>query len=283
MNPAVSPDLHRLPQDTQALHHFYRSPALPFVEARSATDSQACYRPHTHAEWSIGVVDAGRSQFAVDGGEYALAPGDLVVIPPGRVHACNPEDHSTWSYRMLYLDAGWMGDFLASTPVGSAFTDSAWRHVCDPLVYRHFGDAFAAAREGIDVLHFTARLGQLLAVLVTLSEQVPPTPTTNLPAGIAAVRDWLDAHCDETAPLAKLAAIAGLSRYQLIRRFVRHTGMTPHAYQLDRRIQHARRLLAADETICDTALAVGFADQSHFHRSFRERVAATPGQYANLR
>ena len=103
------------------------------------------------------------------------------------------------------------------------------------------------------------------------------------PAGIAEIRAWLDAHCEATVPLAELAARAGLNPYQLIRRFVRATGMTPHAYQLDRRIQRARRLLAAGAPICDTALATGFADQSHFHRSFRERVAATPGQYGRRR
>lgn len=261
--------------------YFHRPPGLPFVEARSAADSQACYRPHAHAEWSIGTVDAGHSRFSVAGTEYRLGPGDLVLLPPGLVHACNPEERAAWSYRMLYLDAAWMRDFLAGSPAAAALAEQPWRIVGDAVAYRHFGDTFAAVNETTSANHFADCLGQLLTALAGQPLKTPAT--ASVPAGIAAVRDWLDAHCDETIPLAELAAIAGLSRYQLIRRFVRHTGMTPHAYQLDRRIQRARRLLAAGAPICDTALAVGFADQSHFHRSFRERVAATPGQYGRRR
>lgn len=260
---------------------FHRPPGLPFVEARSAADSQACYRPHAHTEWSIGTVDAGHSRFSVAGAEYRLGPGDLVLLPPGLVHACNPEERAAWSYRMLYLDAAWMLDFLAGSPAAAALAEQPWRIVGDAVAYHRFSDTFTAVSETTSANHFAGCLSQLLTALAGQPLKTPAT--ASVPAGIAAVRDWLDAHCDETIPLAELAAIAGLSRYQLIRRFVRHTGMTPHAYQLDRRIQHARRLLAAGAPICDTALAVGFADQSHFHRSFRERVAATPGQYGRRR
>ncbi|WP_231557856.1 helix-turn-helix domain-containing protein, partial [Aeromonas taiwanensis] len=31
--------------------------------------------------------------------------------------------------------------------------------------------------------------------------------------------------------------------------------------------------------LADVALASGFADQAHFQRQFKRRVAATPGQY----
>lgn len=200
-----------------------------------------------------------------------------MIIAPGCLHACNPQDQAAWSYRMLYLDAAWMDDFLAATGLGRPATGI----VCDGASYRRFGETFAALDTATAAGDFAECLGRLLA---GIAEQPlkPPAPAS-APAGIAEIRAWLDAHCEATVPLAELAARAGLNPYQLIRRFVRATGMTPHAYQLDRRIQRARRLLAAGAPICDTALATGFADQSHFHRSFRERVAATPGQYARRR
>lgn len=178
---------------------------------------------------------------------------------------------------MLYLDAAWMDDFLATTGLDQPATGI----VGDGASYRCFGETFAALDTTTTAGDFAECLGRLLA---GIAEQPlkPPAPAS-APAGIAEIRAWLDAHCEATVPLAELAARAGLNPYQLIRRFVRATGMTPHAYQLDRRIQRARRLLAAGAPICDTALATGFADQSHFHRSFRERVAATPGQYARRR
>ena len=88
--------------------------------------------------------------------------------------------------------------------------------------------------------------------------------------------------CSETLRLDELAALAGMSRYRLLRAFRAVYGMTPHAWQIDRRIVRARHLLDAGMSLAETALALGFADQSHFQRAFKQRVAATPGEYRSV-
>ena len=55
--------------------------------------------------------------------------------------------------------------------------------------------------------------------------------------------------------------------------------MPPHAYQTHRRVERARALLAAGETLSATAWLTGFADQSHLTRHFRRAVGVTPGAY----
>ena len=90
-------------------HHFWRSPALPFVESRRASDSAACYAPHSHSTLSIGAVDSGESVFSRNGQRQKLVRGDVVLIPAGEVHSCNPADDGRWSYQMLYLDPAWIG------------------------------------------------------------------------------------------------------------------------------------------------------------------------------
>ena len=93
-------------------------------------------------------------------------------------------------------------------------------------------------------------------------------------------RQRIDA--DPAAPLclADLARDAGLSRYQALRGFAKLTGLTPHAYVLQRRIQAARRMIAQGTRIAETAAACGFADQSHLNRAFVRRHGLTPGAYA---
>lgn len=73
--------------------------------------------------------------------------------------------------------------------------------------------------------------------------------------------------------------MAGLTPSHFVRSFSRHYGMTPHAYLLNQRIRHARTLLKRGEPLAEVALASGFADQAHFQRQFKRRVAATPGHY----
>ena len=59
--------------------------------------------------------------------------------------------------------------------------------------------------------------------------------------------------------------------------------MTPHAWQIDRRIQRARQLLDQELPLAEIAQQLGFADQSHFQRIFKQRVAVNPGEYRRLR
>ena len=54
---------------------------------------------------------------------------------------------------------------------------------------------------------------------------------------------------------------------------------TPCPDQAGRRLRHARTLLRQGQPLAEVALASGFADQAHFQRQFKRRVAATPGQY----
>ncbi|RBL81762.1 AraC family transcriptional regulator, partial [Streptomyces cavourensis] len=80
--------------------------------------------------------------------------------------------------------------------------------------------------------------------------------------------------------LADLAHASGLSRFQVLRAFSRATGMTPHAYQLQRRLLLARSLLRQGTALAEAAAAAGFADQSHMTRLFARAYGVSPGRYA---
>jgi AraC-like DNA-binding protein len=79
--------------------------------------------------------------------------------------------------------------------------------------------------------------------------------------------------------LAELAAQSGISRFQLLRSFTREVGITPHAYLVQRRVRHARQLLADGQPPVQAALEAGFADQSHMTRAFARQLGITPSRY----
>ena len=81
--------------------------------------------------------------------------------------------------------------------------------------------------------------------------------------------------------LADLARECGLGPFQVLRGFARATGLTPHAYLVQRRIHLARRLIAGGTPLAAAAAASGFADQSHMTRTFCRSYGVSPRAYAN--
>lgn len=68
--------------------------------------------------------------------------------------------------------------------------------------------------------------------------------------------------------------------FALLCAFARELGLTPHAYLVHLRVARARRLIVDGWTLADTALAVGYSEQSALTRQFRRLVGITPGAYA---
>jgi AraC-like DNA-binding protein len=124
-------------------------------------------------------------------------------------------------------------------------------------------------------MRFRARLD---AVDPSSSSIAPPPVTGGLSSGaLRRVRAYVDAHLGSAIEVRTLSGIAGLSLWHFARSFKTSVGMTPRAYLLLRRVEHARDLLTqSDLPLAQIALASGFCDQSHFSRSFRQHVGVSP-------
>jgi AraC-like DNA-binding protein len=96
---------------------------------------------------------------------------------------------------------------------------------------------------------------------------------------VATARDYLEASFTKNVTLSTLARVAGISEFHLLRLFRDSMGLPPHAYLIQRRIDHARKLLARQVPIVEVALETGFSDQSHFTRHFKRILGITPGEY----
>lgn len=184
---------------------------------------------------------------------------------------------------MLHINADWMGQVRSesSDRPGPDWQQEPIRISTDPLRYRQYCQLTATLFSNASV---SVKEAALIAFIGDLREDdgeavADPLDDAALQLRLQPVRERLRGDLAHTPPLAELAVLAGMSRYQLIRAFRRATGLTPHAWQFDQRIQQARRRLREGEALAVVAHSLGFADQSHFQRIFKAHAGATPGQY----
>ncbi|HEV6965269.1 AraC family transcriptional regulator [Roseateles sp.] len=239
-------------------------------------DSAHAFGRHTHDQFGIGLIERGAQKSASGRGTVEAGPGDLITVNPGEVHDGRPLDAGGRRWRMLYVDPAQVLDAAADMAATPAF-EFHTPVLRDAAVALRFQALFEAA-----VAPGRSRLeaeSALLALVARLLRPAEPRPVAAA-AGIACARSRLDDDPAADFSLAGLATDAGLSRYQFLRAFARLTGLPPHAYQVQRRVQLARRLVLAGRGLAEAAAASGFADQSHMTRCFVRCLGMTPGALA---
>ncbi|MBV4455976.1 MULTISPECIES: AraC family transcriptional regulator [Pseudomonas] len=261
---------------------FWRDPALPFIEARTIVDGRkVTYTRHAHEHFSIGAITAGRSYYHYGADRFQISAGTVVLMNPGDVHACNPIDNEPWSYHMLYLDTPWLTDLQHQLgfsteqgyrPFGTPYTQDTVLYDGLLELYRILVDEQAEHLQ---------KQSALVSYFTEVQQRLNPsdTPMREVNHKLERAAQYIREHCTQALKLEDICLAAGLSPSYLIRAFKQYYGLTPHAFLVNQRIQFARTQLRQGELIADVALAAGFADQAHFQRTFKQHVAATPGQY----
>jgi AraC-like DNA-binding protein len=261
---------------------FWRDNALPYIEARSVQDgSKVCYAKHWHETFSIGLISRGRCNYINRTKAEEAIVGTVVLMNPGDVHACNPIRGEQWSYKMLYIDVPWFCEIQADASTSPSDCFRPFSTIATTQV-----DLYDGLNRLFDIL-VDSKIEHLEKQSASVSflglvQRRLGTSRSAHPKGLPRLTraaDFIRQNCTRSLRLEDICAEAGLSASHLIRAFRKAYGLTPHAYQINCRIEFCRSQLRAGHFIAEVALAAGFADQAHFQRSFKRFVAATPGQY----
>jgi len=262
---------------------FQKSPALPFVEMRRANQSTACYDAHSHDEFSFGVIDEGEAAYSNQRHKDYIGSGDIVTINPGDVHSCNPNE-GRWSYRMLFVDSHWLGGVQKEMLTTNG---NDYQLFSEPLSHANYscGDFSQLFNSLLDPTHQLEAESLLIQFIekqfVTYSSINDDVKKTE-PSRIQWVKELIMDQLEENLTLDNFVDQTGLSRFHIIRSFKQKYGQTPHAFQLDNRIKKAKTLLRSGASLVDVSSQLGFADQAHFQRHFKKRIAVTPKQYQSF-
>ena len=248
---------------------------LQAVSGRSAH----CFPRHTHDDFGIGLVVAGGQVSASGRGQVEAGPGNVITVNPGEVHDGTPVRGEPRQWNMLYLTPALVDKIAAGLDVGRAASlEFHYPVMANQQAARTFAAAWwkLVGGNASQPSPFAAEETLLTCLHGLLRSRRDSRETSPATSRIGRLRAMIDDDVLGDHSLQRLATEAGLSRFQTLRAFARATGLTPHAYLIERRTQLARRLILVGSPLADAAAASGFADQSHMTRTFRQRYGLTP-------
>lgn len=250
-------------------------PRVPGIrEVLHARFTEHGYPPHTHDAWTLFIVDDGAIRYDLDRRSRGADPPMVTALPPHVVHDGRPATSSGFRKRVLYLETSVLGEHLIGPAVD--------RPVIGDAALRHDVSDLHDALECIDdALEAETRLAFVAERIRGWLGEPSPEPTEMIGHDLAEqLRAFLDAHLFESVPMSVVAAQLGAGPTQLARAFASVFGIPPHAYVVGRRLDVARDRILAGQPLADVAAEVGFFDQAHLTRRFKQFLGTTPGRFA---
>lgn len=237
-----------------------------------------CYAPHRHDSYVFALTLSGAQCFDYRGESRVSQRGELVVLHPDEKHDGRAGTPAGFRYRGIAIDPADLQPALGHRPLpfiaGGVTRDPRLMGVVATLL------------DDLDIPlcpdRYEAALVDLADALTKAGGNMPVLATRNRRAARQA-RDIILDHPDRTVSLTELEAATGENRWQLSRDFSALFGTSPYRFGQLRRLEQACAGLACGQAIADTAYAVGFADQSHFSRQFKQAYGVTPRTWLRMR
>ncbi|WNW09901.1 AraC family transcriptional regulator [Pseudomonas sp. DTU_2021_1001937_2_SI_NGA_ILE_001] len=243
------------------------------------------YPAHSHDEFVIAAFEGGAQRHSIEKHTGVAIPGTVMIIQPGQVHTGEAaKDVGQWAYRAFYpqpqvLEAV-AADVFDAPATGLDLGRAALHD--NPLLARQLTLAHGVIETSPDPLERQSAMLEAFAALIRRYGQCARGRTLReAPAAdVRRAQDLIQSCFDERLSISQVASAVGLSEYHFMRSFRRQTGMTVHAYITQVRLQAAKDRLAKGMSAAQTAISVGFFDQSHFTNRFRASFGVTPGRFA---
>ena len=254
-----------------------RNNGLTFIEIKEGAWKDYSIRKHSHEELQIGFVERGSSKITCKTLAFKMKADQAILIPPGIVHLCQPDDMSKFKFTILYIDPDW---FEAAFKLNvDQLKPQTTQLDQQALVNKDwFLASFKSERDPL-IMESVAILFLGNFIFSCFDMQPFIMPSTQSQTELDQVKKYMDQNFSERIQLDDLVQISGMTKFSLLRQFKTCYKLSPHAYLVNQRINHAKQLLLEGKTVARTAVTCGFFDQSHFVKTFRQYVGIAPVDY----
>lgn len=246
------------------------------------------YEPHVHSAVEILLTLEGSVDYQVNGQDYHVQKGEILVIPPDATHGLSMDEGSS-RYLFLFEPDAIMG-MRDIRGMFSSFNRTAYLHDgSEPHIrIRELLLKTVEVYQKQDLMWNTVCYSYIMRIYAILGQQYlagasarRKTASHNVDSEvIAASMNYINNHYQENLTLDMVSDFAGFSRYYFSRCFKKQTGFSFKDYLCQKRLQVAVELLiGTNSSMKDVAVQSGFGSVATFNRVFRENKGCTPTRY----
>lgn len=242
---------------------------------------------HAHDFLELYYFLDGSVTYYIEDQVYDLCPGDLLIIPAGKMHRpVIANEHAAYERMVLWITPQYLQGIDSPTGDLQKNLQKVGEHgYCVP--FRGDETVFVTAllkkllymqKNNTDP-KFCAGAVELYLWTIFRSYGVIDTTHRNETQVIPQVIRYITEHFSEPLTLEDIAAEFFVSKSYLNRHFKAYTNSTVYAYIMALRLTHARRMLREGIPAVEAGRECGFSDYSTFYKAFKTQTGLSPQQF----
>lgn len=264
----------------------------PFQVHFTALDDGLSLYPHMHDELEITCITKGEGIFCINGHDYDVHPGSILIIPSGGIHLATQTRIEPAGFFSIVFSP----TVFSPSSEGRIHTKYIAPILDGRLVFLEYldgtlswhKDVWTVAKEieAASLITDQELLCQsaLLKLWFLLWEHSIPKEADD-GSDLRWVRlkesiDYMHKHFEQHIRISELASIAHMSEGHFSRTFKEYMKLSPIDYLIQIRIHESAKLLKkSDLPIGEIALRCGFNDFSYFGKHFKKEMKCSPRAY----
>lgn len=242
------------------------------ITALSASITDFTYKKHFHKEYAIGVTLRGIQHYNLDGSLQLSYENGVMFFNPEQAHDGMAHDETGLDYVMLYIDPQLL---LEATQKKDIIRFS------NPIVYDYrIQEKILSLSHAILSEKDEALCNELfLSLTDSLIQTNLSTDNKKDDILIRKAKDILHANLETVLKLEEICKELDLSKFQFIRLFKAHTGISPYQYFLNCKVERAKQLIEKNRDIYTAVAECGFVDLTHLNKHFKSVYGTTAFEY----
>ncbi|MEH7416996.1 AraC family transcriptional regulator [Neobacillus drentensis] len=243
------------------------------ITALSASMTNFTYKKHSHQEYAIGVTLRGIQQYNLDGSLQLSYQNGVMLFNPEQAHDGMAHDHEAGlDYIMLYIEPQLLLEVMEIKDIVRFSTPIVYDHRLQQRILRLSNAILSGKDEAL-----------CSELLVSLTESLSQTNLSSDyrkdNALVRKAKDMIHSNLENVLKLADICKELNLSKFQFIRLFKAHTGISPYQYFLNCKIERAKRLIEKNRDIYAAVMECGFVDLTHLNKHFKSVYGTTALEY----
>jgi AraC-like DNA-binding protein len=238
------------------------------------------YTMHIHDRCEIFYFIKGDADYLIEGSEYSLVPGSLLVIRPGEVHRTRLNSRGLYERYAINFPLDIFDSIDPENRIIKPFTDrSLGKHnlYYRPEYKKLFEEICEITEDDYErrIRVYSALLQIITDIGKEFSESKKEKAGKDRPLSVRII-EYINDHLSEELSIPAISEKFYISDSKLSRIFKQYIGASPWEYILAKRLITAKDLIDKGASAGEAADKCGFKDYSSFYRAYIKRFGCSP-------